>query len=101
LKRSPLTVAIALIFLISFFCTCFAWAVYLVGEYQKSKVAKPETAHEEELHREAQKNTDMLKMALIIILAIVIGGLALLWIITNLLTFEITFSGSLIVSFLI
>lgn len=49
--------------------------------------------------RSENPDTGLLKLMLAIILAIIIGGLALLWIITNLFTFQLTFSGSLIIPF--
>ena len=74
LEKTLLTQAIARIAVLSIFCTLVAWAVYGIQEYRKpTPIKKPMTAHEVELHKQAQKNRDMLKMAGIIILAIIVG----------------------------
>ena len=62
--------------------------------FNEENLAKPD-------HSQQPENPDngLLKLMLVIIFSIIIGGLALLWIITTFFRFELTFGGSLIIPF--
>ena len=88
---SPLAKVVAGTALISFVITVLAWIVFIIGVYREPR-PEPKTAYEQELHTQAQKNRDMLKMAGIIILAIIVGFFLLAFILTYFVHIDLVFT---------